>query len=128
MFSKDLLAHYRISIQKIFHFKLYCSYIYYIAHLPICRFISKFRKFRTMANDSAVEYIELSDNIKRVNKFIGISIVVIGTFGNTLTHGSNNKSTVSKVVRHCVHKLNDCSTSICRCYCSMDVAVQVLAV
>ena len=81
-----------------------------------------------MANDSAVEYIELSDNIKRVNKFIGISIVVIGTFGNSLTHGSNNKSTVSKVVLHCEHKLNDCRTSICRCYCSMDVAVQVLAV
>ena len=38
-----------------------------------------------MENDSVVEYLELNDNIKTVNKFMGILIVVVGTVGNVLT-------------------------------------------
>ena len=38
-----------------------------------------------MANDSAVEYIELTEDAKAVSKFMSIFIVVVGTVGNFLT-------------------------------------------
>ena len=58
---------------------------YKILHILFGRLLLRFFKFRRMANDSVVGYLELDDNIKKVTKFLSILIVVVGTTGNALT-------------------------------------------